>query len=202
MDRLTNARVWVAGRLQNRSMDIAALIISGLAAVIAGIGTILANRRSSEALRESRKAVTTALWSAVQESVQRLVGFDPSAEPVGERLANLRITMIDLADEYTAWDGLDRWLEAERLLGATLGRQVLESAGRDDSVDERLDKLAPLSAWAEALSQNLRLFRSKGYDGDALAKLRTHAESLVRQTHERHGWQMPSVSNPNLAPLD
>lgn len=78
-------------------MDIAALVISGLAAIIAGLGTILANRRANQALRESRKAVTTALWSAVQEAVQRLVGFDPTTEPVGERLANLRITMIDLA---------------------------------------------------------------------------------------------------------
>ncbi|WP_256030653.1 hypothetical protein [Leifsonia xyli] len=42
-------------------MDIAALIISGLAVVIAAIGTILANRRSNDALKESRKAVTTAL---------------------------------------------------------------------------------------------------------------------------------------------
>lgn len=42
-------------------MDIAALVISGLVAVIAGIGTTLANRRANEALLESRKATATAL---------------------------------------------------------------------------------------------------------------------------------------------
>lgn len=109
-------------------MDIAALVISGLAVIIAGLGTIMVNGRANEALRESRKAVTNALWSAVQESVQRLVGFDPTSEPIGEGLANLRMAMIALADEYTDWEGLDKWLEAERALGATLGRQVKDAA--------------------------------------------------------------------------
>ena len=116
-------------------MHIAALVISGLAVIIAGLGTIMANGRANETLRESRKAVTNALWSAVQESVQRLVGFDPTSEPIGERLANLRIAMIALADEYTDWEGLDKWLEAERALGATLGRQVKDAAKPGYSVE-------------------------------------------------------------------
>ena len=142
-------------------MDIAAFVISVIAVLIAGLGTLLANRRSKEALQESRKAVTTALWSALQEAVQRLLGFDPSTEPIGERLANLRIASIDLADEYTDWEGLDTWLEAERVLGATLGRQVMAAAKPGDSVDQRLRNLDPLMSWTQAFSQNLRLFRSK-----------------------------------------
>lgn len=183
-------------------MDIAALVISGLAAVIAGLGTILANRRANDALRESRKAVTTALWSALQEAVQRFLGFDPSREPVGERLANLRIAMIDLADEYTDWEGLDGWLEAERVLGATFGRQVMAAAKPGDSVEQRLKILDPLMTWAQALSQNLRLFRSKGYDREALGKLRSHATDLTRNIAEQHGWDLPPTSNPRLSPLD
>ncbi|MCR2792778.1 hypothetical protein NQ156_06840 [Microbacterium sp. zg.Y625] len=183
-------------------MDIAALIISGLAAVIAGLGTLLSNKRSKEALQQSRKAVTTSLWSAAQEAVQRLIGFDPTMEPVGERLANLRIATIDLADEYTDWDGLDVWLEAERVLGATLGRQVMDAAEPGDTVEQRLERLDPLMTWALALSQNLRLFRAKGYDGPALLKLRAHAEELVKDIHERHGWQLPPTSNPRLKTLD
>lgn len=183
-------------------MDIAALIISGLAAIIAGLGTIMANRRASEALRESRKAVTTALWSAAQEAVQRLLGFDPTTEPIGERLANLRITMIDLADEYTDWEGLDKWLDAERVLGATLGRQVLNAAKPGDSVEQRLENLDPLMVWAHALSQNLRRFRATGYDKQALSKLQSHAEDFTKRTHERHGWQLPPTSSPYLSPLD
>ncbi|TFB54222.1 hypothetical protein [Cryobacterium sp. Sr3] len=183
-------------------MDIAALVISGLAAIIAGLGTVIANRRANEALRESRQAVTTALWSAVQEAVQRLVGFDPITEPVGERLANLRIAMIDLADEYTDWDGLDEWLEAERVLGATLGRQVMVTAKPGDSVEQRLENLDPLMNWAHALSQNLRHFRATGYDKQALPKLQSHAGDLTKRTHERHGWQLPPTSIPYLRPLD
>lgn len=183
-------------------MDIAALIISGLAAVIAAIGTLLANRRANDALRESRKAVTTTLWSAAQEAVQRLVGFDPSREPVGERLANLRITMIDLADEYNDWEGLDGWLEAERVLGATLGRQVMDAARPGDSVEQRLQNLDQFVTWTQALSQNLRLFRSTGYNNEALSKLRSHAVNLTKKIHEQHGWDLPPASNPRLSPLD
>ncbi len=183
-------------------MDIAALVISGLAAVIAGIGTILANRRANEALRESRKATATALWSALQEAVQRLVGFDPSAEPVGERLANLRIAAIALADEYTEWEGLDAWLESERVLGATLGRQVMDAAQPGDTVERRLKVLDPLMSWAHAFSQNLRLFRNSGYDRQTLSKLQMYAADLTRSISERHGWESPRTSNPRLSTLD
>lgn len=182
-------------------MDIAALIISILAAGIAGVGTYLSNRRSKEALSESRKAVTTALWSALQEAVQRLLGFDPSAEPIGDRLANLRIAMIDLADEYSEWEGFDAWLEAERVLGATLGRQVMGSAELGDSVEQRLKKLDPLFSWAQALSQNLRRFRSIGYDKTALDGLQAYATGLTTEIHKQHGWELPPTSNPRLSPL-
>lgn len=43
--------------------------------------------------------------------------------------------MIALADEYTDWGGLDKWLEAERALGATLGRQVKDAAKPGYSVE-------------------------------------------------------------------
>ena len=108
-------------------MDVIALVVSGLTLAVAVVGTVLSNRRSSEALAESRKAATAALWSGIQEAVQRLIGFDPASEPVGDRLANLRIAMIALVDELDDWAGLDEWLEAERVLGATLGRQVWSS---------------------------------------------------------------------------
>ncbi|CCE76121.1 hypothetical protein [Clavibacter nebraskensis] len=182
-------------------MDTAALVISIIAVIIAGVGAFLTDRRSKQALQESRKAVTTALWSAVQEAVQRLLGFDPTTGPIDERLANLRIAMIDLADEYTEWDGLDTWLDAERLLGAATGRQVMEAAKRDDNMQQRLTNLDPLISWAGALSQNLRLFRRTGYDKDALAKLRVAALDNIKDIHERHGWDMPRTSNPRLRPL-
>ncbi|MEZ0141040.1 hypothetical protein AB1285_04300 [Microbacterium sp. NRRL B-14842] len=183
-------------------MDVAALIVSIVAVLVSVIGTGLSNQRSKEALRESRKAVTTALWSALQEAIQRLVAFDPTTEPVGERLANLRIAMIDLADEYTDWAGLDTWLEAERALGATIARQVMDAAQPGDSVEQRLRNLDPLMSWTQALSQNVRRFRATGYDATALAKLESHARDLIKQIHERHGWELPPTSNPRLEPLD
>lgn len=187
---------------QHQFVDIAAFVISVIAVIIAGLGTLLANKRSKEALQESRKAVTTALWSALQEAIQRLVAFDPTTEPVGERLANLRIAMIDLADEYTDWEGIDTWLEAERTLGATLARQVMEAAQHGDSVEQRLQNLDPLMSWTQALSQNVRRFRATGHDATALARLETHARELIKTIHERHGWDLPPTANPRLKSLE
>ncbi|GLJ62031.1 hypothetical protein GCM10017576_21610 [Microbacterium barkeri] len=47
-----------------------------LSLVVAGIGTYWSNRRSKEALAGSRRAAADARWSARQEAVQRLIGFD------------------------------------------------------------------------------------------------------------------------------
>ncbi|MCM3509569.1 hypothetical protein M3668_02045 [Rothia sp. P100] len=183
-------------------MDILALVISALSLLVAGVGTYLANKRANEALSESRKAAVDARWFAVQEAVQRLIGFDPTAEPVGERLANLRITSIALVDQLEDWDGIDTWLEAERMLGATIGRQVMEVAKPGESVERRLETLDPLMSWANALSSNLRHLRSTGHDADALTKLQTNAEEQVVAIHVSHGWDLPSRSNPRIQPLE
>ncbi|MEV8158107.1 hypothetical protein [Kocuria salsicia] len=183
-------------------MDLFALVISALSLLVAGVGTYQANKRSREALAESRKAVEDARWFALQEAVQRLIGFDPTAEPVGERLANLRIASIALVDQLEGWDGIDSWLEAERTLGATIGRQVMEAAKPGDTVDQRVNNLEPLMSWAHALSNNLRHFRSIGHNVDALAKLQDNAEQHVVAIHERHGWELPPSTNPRVQPLD
>ena len=183
-------------------MDAIAVVLSGLSLLVAVVGTSLANKRSSEALSESRKASAAALWSGVQEAVQRLIGFDPIVEPLGDRLANLRIAMIALIDELDDWAGLDEWLEAERALGAVLGRQIMERAKSGDTVDERLKVLDPYQAWAQVLGGNLRRFRSQGYDADTAAKLRDHARELVSQVYERNGWVLPPTTNLGFKALD
>lgn len=183
-------------------MDVVALVIAGLSLLVASIGTFQANRRANQALAESRKGAVDARWFAVQEAVQRLIGFDPTAEPVGERLANLRITTIALVDQLDGWDGIDSWLEAERSLGATLGRQVMKAAKPVDTIDQRVNNLDPLMSWAHALSSNLRHFRSIGHDAGVLTKLQAIAEEHVKAIHARHGWDLPPSSNPRLQSLD
>lgn len=183
-------------------MDILALVISALSLAVAAVGTFQANRRAKEALDESRSAAADARWTAVQAAVQRLIGFDPTDEPIDQRLVDLRIAMIGLVDHLEDWDGLDGWLEAERALGATLGREVMDAARPDDSVEQRLNNLMPMMSWAQALSQNLRCFRSVGHDRQALSALETNAATLIRDVHARHGWDLPPSTNPHLEVLD
>lgn len=183
-------------------MDILALVIAALSLFVAGIGTYQANKRANEALVEARKSVKDARWFALQEAVQRLIGFDPTAEPVRDRLANLRITSIALVDQLEDWGGLDSWLDAERTLGATIAREVMEAAKPGDSVEQRVNNLDFLMSWAHALSGNLRRFRSTGHDASTLAKLQVNAEELVKSIHARHGWGLPPSTNPRIQSLE
>lgn len=183
-------------------MDVIALVVSVLSLAVAGVGTLLANRRANEAIAEARKAAASALWSGIQEAVQRMIGFDPTMGPVGERLQNLRIASIALVDELPDWSGLDKWLEAERALGAVLGRQVIEQAKPSDTVDQRLKALDPYQVWAQVLGSNLRRFRAVGYDADAAAQLRPGAEARAKQIYEAHGWELPPKSIPGVRALD
>jgi hypothetical protein len=183
-------------------MELAAVIMSGLSVVIAVVGTALANRRSKEALDESRKAAASALWSDVQEAVQRFIGFDPTREPIGDRLANFRIATIALVDELDGWAGLDTWLEAERALGAILARQVMEAARPGATVDERLANLDPYQRWAQVLSHNLRRFRTVGFDADAVTKLQASAEGQIKAISLKHGWELPPTTIPGITPID
>ena len=126
----------------------------------------------------------------------------PSNVRLIERLVNLRITGIALVDHLDGWDGLDTWLDAERTLGATCARQVSEAAKLGDGVEQRVAKLEPLMTWAQALSQNLRRFRSVGHDEKTLAILQSNAEDHIKAIHTRQGWDLPPSSNPRLQPLD
>ena len=183
-------------------MEIAALIISGLSFVIAIVGTALANKRSKEALAESRKAAATAIWSAVQQAVQRFIGFDPTTEPVGDRLADFRIATIALVDELDDWEGLDTWLESERALGTALVRQVMKSAQPGDSSDERLAALARYQLWAQVLGQNLRRFRKAGFVPAAASQLQAAAEEQIKAISAKHGWELPPTEHPGVSPLE
>jgi hypothetical protein len=178
-----------------------ALIISVLSLAVAGVGTVLSNRRASEAIAESRKAAASALWSGIQEAVQRMIGFDPTTEPIGERLQSLRIASIALVDELPDWAGLDTWLEAERALGAVLGRQVMAQANSGDTVDQRLKALDPYLVWAQVLGSNLRRFRAVGYDAEAAVELRASAEARTEQIYTAHGWEPPLKTIPGVKPL-
>jgi hypothetical protein len=174
-------------------MDAVALVISVFSLAVSGVGTVLTNRRTNEAIAESRKATAAALWSAAQEAVQRLIGFDPAAEPIGDRLANLRIAMA----------GLDTWLEAERSLGGVvIGRQVIENAAPTDTVEQRLATLDPLMVWAHVLSSNLRRFRSSAFDAETAVKLRVNAEAHVKAIYEERGWEQPATTMPGIQTLD
>lgn len=171
------------------------ILVSAGSLAVAITALVLTYRRSGQALNQSRMAAASALWSGVQQAVQRFIGFDPTAEPVGDRLSNFRIAVIALVDELDEWKGLDTWLEAERNLGAVLGRQVMEVAKESDSIDQRLTNLGPYQQWAQVLSQNLRRFRAAGFDAEAASKLQLIAEQNARAVYEKHGWTSPPVGH-------
>lgn len=175
--------------------------LSAAALAVAVVGTALANWRASQAAKHTKRAEEIALWSGIQEAVHLLLGFDLSSEPLGDRLANLRIAMISLVDGL-AWDGLDGWLEAERALGAARGRQVMEASQPGDTVEKRLEILEPYMIWAQLLSSNLRYLRKVGSDADKIGELQAAAETQAKKIYKDHGWTPPPTSMPGVQPLE
>jgi Predicted nucleotide-binding protein containing TIR-like domain len=148
------------------------------------------------------KTADGAYWKAAVDAVHRLIGFDPAAEPVGERLTDLRIGFVSLIDELDDWDGLDAWLAAEHGLGAVLGRQVMERARPTDTPDQRLKVLSPYHLWAQALASNLRHFRRRGYEAAVMSDLQKHAEQHKEEVYRANGWSMPPTTPPGVEPLE
>lgn len=64
--------------------------------------------------------------------------------------------------------------------------------------------LEPFQLWAQALSSNLRRFRTTGFDAAVAAKLSKIAQDQARSINEKHGFdQQPSPpSGLKLEPLD
>jgi hypothetical protein len=94
-------------------VEVVALVLSVLSLVVAGIGTVLSNARAKasegiarEALADSRRAVEQGLWSDVIEAVQRIIGMDPTTEPIGTRFQDLRVASTSLVDGLPEWHGL------------------------------------------------------------------------------------------------
>jgi len=120
-------------------MDVIALVISGLALAVSGLGMVLSDMRARAsgriaqgALDEARNAATRGLWADAVEATHRIL-FDPASEPVGEKMATLRVRFTALIDGLPTWDCLDRWLAAEHVLGSVLARELLAKA---DSMDD------------------------------------------------------------------
>jgi len=178
-------------------VDVLAIVMSGLALLISGGGTYLADRRArasgrlaQRALDDGREASTRALWSDAIEAVHRVL-IDPTAEPIGDRLQTLRIRLTFLVDGLPDWTALDRWLAAEHHLGVTLGREVMEKARPGASIDEQLSLLRLHQDWGMAFAQNLRHARNIGYSPDDLDELRAHAWAVIKGVYRRNGWEEP-----------
>ena len=180
-------------------MDGWALAVAILALVVAIVGTSLSNKRAKEsrdiareALDDVQTARTEALWSSAVEAVMRVIGLDPTAEPVQEPLRNLRVHLVALVDGLPEWDGLGAWVAAESARGAVIARELLEHARPGATTDERFARLEPYLTWGINLSQNLRALRNTGHDAQVLADLRDSAHRDVVTIHKRNGWALPS----------
>lgn len=166
------------------------LTLSLLSLGVAIIGTALSYKRSGQALEQSRKAATTALWADALGALQRLVGMDPLEEPMQEKFANVRVSITALIDDLE-WEGFDRWVAAEHQLGASLARGAMESGSPNDTADERFKKLEPFMEWATILSTNLRFARKSGSRPAEFKKLQEAASANMAKLYKQRGWGTP-----------
>lgn len=182
-------------------VSIASVVIALASLAVAGIGTVLSNRRSKESLRisqaaleDSRKVQSEALWWRAVEAVLNLIGLDPSRQSVSEPMLELRVAWTALADGLPEWAGLEKWLAIEHMRGAWLAREALElkqSAKSGGDVDQHFARLKPFIDWGTELSMQLRRFRDSGYDRRRVEDLLTSARVDLLAINKRNGWELP-----------
>lgn len=165
------------------------------------------------AREDARNAVLDVAWDELIVAMAPLLTVMPHREPrLGEYLVAGRARATVLIDRLDGWECFDEWLDAEWQLGSARGREVTDAVAHRTSlqaiaasgpmgVDDELKITASLHTWAAGLNQNLRWFRSKGYDAETVTELLARARNLTEDVYARHGWQLPPDSLSGLVPL-
>ncbi|GAW51367.1 hypothetical protein [Nocardioides sp. PD653-B2] len=193
--------------------ELLTLVLAVLSVLVAVGGTYLANERAKagektarEALEDARLArkesVELALWTGAIEAANRHMGFDPAREAVGTRNQDLRIRLTLLIDHLHEWDGFDTWLAEEMSLGSVIARVVMERHRPGETVTEQLERAWEYSAWALALTKNLRYLRRYGYKPKHIKYLRDAAHERRVSLYEANSWGQMPTEVPGIEELD
>ncbi len=193
--------------------EVLTLALAVLSVLVALGGTYLANERAKagektarEALEDARlarkEAVELALWTGAIEAANRLMGFDPAREEVGTRNQDLRIRLTLLIDHFHKWDGFDGWLAEELPLGAAVARDVMERRRPGETVTEQLERAWDYSAWAVALTKNLRYLRRHGYKPKHVKYLHDLAHEHRVSLYAANNWGEMPTEVPGIEELD
>lgn len=193
--------------------EVLTLVLAVLSILVAMGGTYLANERAKagertarEALEDARlarkEAVELALWTGAIEAVNRHMAFDPAREDVGTRNQDLRIRLTLLIDHLHEWEGFDAWLAEELSLGSAVARAVMERRRPGETVTEQLERAWKYSAWAVALTKNLRYLRRYGYKPKHIKYLRDAAHERRVSLYRAHNWGEMPTEVPDIEELD
>ena len=164
------------------------------------------NTIAEKTAASAREAATDAAWDALLTSAAVLQTFDPATAPdgtAGPLLSEFRTRAMLLVDRLD-WDGFGEWLAAEFQFGVLTMQEADEraqKAGRTLSIDQILEFDANFHKWVAAVTQNIRFFRKRGLDADAVAALRNKAREHAETIAARNGWPPPPTSISGLDTL-
>lgn len=192
-------------------MDVAALVIAGLALLVSVLTAWSSHRNGAKAnriatnansiaadsLAEARSAKVGEVWAAVIESVNERATLNPLAEDVGAPLRRSRSALMALVDALPEWKALGAWLALEHGLGSLASRADMEDMSGDR---ERLPERQ--MRWGMALVTNLRRFRATGYDEATMKRLTENAREQLTRLCEARGWDVPPEKMDGIEPLD
>lgn len=149
-------------------------------------------------------------WDEAITAVQAMQNFNPNGnEEAGPYLRNMRTRMLLLVDKVH-WEGFDKWVAAELRQASTLlreglhlGTKLRQAQHGELTVDQQLQFLQPFASWVAAFTLNLRKLRRDGWQSQQeIEALTAHANKMVVEKHEQHGWEEPPMQVPGIQNLE
>lgn len=167
-----------------------------------------ANAISAQAAQDSRDVPKAVAWNDYVVALAAIQTFDPTSEPLGDRLVALRtrsMLLIDLLD----WDGFDKWLAAEQQAivylmheADVVGQSKRQRLGRDLTTEEVVEIVKEMHTRVAALTTNVRRLRKVGTGELPYDEFAESAWDSARATCKRNGWPVPTGKIEGIEPYE
>ncbi|MGX0781634.1 hypothetical protein [Dermabacter hominis] len=193
-------------------VDVCLPLIEILAAIAVPLMTLYVQRHfdqkrmTAELERIERDRVRDARKHATNRCVAALAPFvnlDPFQVDIAPLVREVRVSLIQLIDEYPTGHPINDLVVNQYQLGIGIQRAIMESGppvvrastSAEESSRLKLELLSPLGGWAAHFTNDLRVIQAENVSDDEIRSRLRQVRDELSALYERNGWEPPPQSS-------